>query len=114
MNCIWKKAGMTILAMFILLGGIPGWFAPGGGHAYADGEGWIMVGSAGFSAGSVRYNSIVADHGTVYVAYRDIANSNKATVMRNDGTGWEPVGNAGFSANVASNTSAVRRQIARR
>ncbi len=63
---------------------------------------WINVGSAGFSQATVQYTSLAFDNGTPYVAYRDDANSNKATVMKFDGTSWVNVGNAGFSQGEAS------------
>ena len=46
-----------------------------------DGTGWVKVGSAGFSAGEVSYTSLAIDNDTPYVAYRDVANSDKTTVM---------------------------------
>jgi hypothetical protein len=53
------------------------------------------------------YTSLALDSsGVPYVAYRDGANSNKATVMKYDsGSGWVPVGSAGFSAGQADDTS---------
>ena len=68
---------------------------------------WSYVGSAGFSAGSVAYTSLALDSsGVPYVAYRDGANSNKATVMKYDsGSVWVPVGSAGFSADAVGFTS---------
>jgi len=67
------------------------------------GSGWSPVSpnpsSPGFSAGNTVYISIALDSsGVPYVAYRDIANSNKMTVMSYDGANWNNVGSAGFSA----------------
>jgi hypothetical protein len=71
--------------------------------------GWEAVGPAtGFSAGQANYISLALDGSDVpYVAYRDGANSDKATVMRyNTGSGaWETVGSAGFSAGEVEDTS---------
>jgi hypothetical protein len=69
---------------------------------------WQTVGSAGFSAGSAYFTSLYMYEGTPYVAYKDGANSSKATVMKYTGageTGWETVGSAGFSAGQAYYTS---------
>ena len=68
--------------------------------------GWVTVGSAGFSAGSVVYTSIAIDSGgTPYVAYQDYGNQGKATVMKYNGSSWVAVGSAGFSADSAISPS---------
>ena len=65
---------------------------------------WTNVGTAGFSAGAVKYTSITLNSAnTPYVAYKDLANGGKATVMKyhdNNDT-WAPVGQAGFTAGTA-------------
>ena len=67
------------------------------------GSAWELVGPAGFSDGVVIYTRLALDSSdTPYVAYRDEANSSKATVMRYTGSAWEPVGTAGFSADGVS------------
>ena len=66
---------------------------------------WANVGSAGFSAGNADYITMAMDGSTPYVAYRDIANGDKATVMKFNGTNWVTVGNAGFSAGIVTWTS---------
>jgi hypothetical protein len=64
------------------------------------GSSWVVVGTAGFSQGIARDQSIAVDeqNGTVYVAYSDAENGSKTTVMKFNGTSWELVGTAGFSA----------------
>jgi hypothetical protein len=47
-----------------------------------NGESWVTVGSAGFSADDADYTSLVFSDGTPYVAYRDGGNGDKATVMK--------------------------------
>ncbi|MDR2711163.1 MAG: hypothetical protein LBB65_07575, partial [Burkholderiales bacterium] len=69
---------------------------------------WAPIGSAGFSADSADYTSLtIAPDGTLYVAYEDDGNSDKATVMRFDSgsNSWQAVGSAGFSADMANYTS---------
>lgn len=59
---------------------------------------WETVGNAEFSSGVVNYTTIAVDpEGTPYIAYKDLANNNKATVMKYDGINWIPVGTTGFS-----------------
>ena len=63
---------------------------------------WTLVGNAGFSTGSVVDPSLAIDlkTGTLYVAYIDNANGNKASVQSfflNGGTNWGFVGAPGFS-----------------
>ncbi|GEM_PF-2965145 len=71
-------------------------------------SGWEPVGSEGFSGGFVAYTSLYVYNGTPYVAYQDMDNEAKATVMKYTGegaTGWEPVGNEGFSNDAIAFTS---------
>ena len=70
--------------------------------------GWSLVGSAGFSPGSVMELSLVfAPNGTPYVAYTDNSPSgnNKLTVMKFDGTAWVNVGLPDFSPSATSSTT---------
>jgi hypothetical protein len=66
---------------------------------------WENVGAAGFSPGEAKYLSFAIDNGTPYVAYRDGANSYKASVMKFNGTNWVNVGAAGFSGGIAYDLS---------
>lgn len=66
---------------------------------------WQNLGSASFSAGQVQYTSIAVWGATPFVAYRDLANSNKCSVMKYDGATWVQVGSSGFSASGALYTS---------
>jgi len=68
---------------------------------------WKYVGNAGFSAGEAENVSIAFSplDGQPYVAFQDLSNSKKATVMKFDGTNWVDVGNAGFSAREADDIS---------
>ena len=67
---------------------------------------WKNVGNAGFSAGEVMFTSLaLSSSGQPYVAYQDLANSQKVTVMKFDGTNWVNLGSAGFSAGEADYTS---------
>jgi len=60
---------------------------------------WTTLGSSGFSAGTVSHvSSALDDNDTLYVAYSDNGNSQKATVMKYNGSSWDTVGSAGFSA----------------
>ena len=74
-----------------------------------NGTDWESVpdpgGDTGFSAGGASYTSLYVDNGTPYVAYKDFANSNKATVRKFSGTSWDDVGNPGFSADIVDYTS---------
>jgi len=64
------------------------------------------LGTAGFSDGEADYVSLAVDaNGTSYVAYSDVANSNKATVMKFVNGAWTTVGTSGFSADEADYTS---------
>ena len=71
-------------------------------------QSWVPVGSPSFSAGEADFESIAFDkNDTLYIAYQDHANSDKATVMKFNGTNWVPVGIAGFSSDIASSTSLI-------
>lgn len=68
-----------------------------------NGTAWEVVGSYGFSPGTVSYMSLAIDGGgTPYVAFADGNSSNKVTVMKYDGASWAIVGSAGFSAGGAT------------
>ena len=57
------------------------------------------VGLQTFSAGTAQYTSLAIDpSGTPYIAYQDVANGSKATVMKYTNGSWQIVGTAGFSA----------------
>ena len=63
---------------------------------------WNNVGNTGFSAGEANKTTLVIDgSGTPYVAYTDMANGCKASVMKYNGSAWVQVGNAGFTADSA-------------
>jgi Secretion system C-terminal sorting domain len=76
---------------------------------YSQGCGvWDTVGIVGFSAGGAEFTNIaINSSGTPYVAYSDLANNKKASVMKYNGSAWVQVGNAGFSAGPASCISFV-------
>jgi len=67
------------------------------------GSAWTAMGSAGFSSGVADYTAIAVSRtdSTVYVAFKDIANGNKVTVMQNKGGAWGLLGTAGISAGAA-------------
>ncbi len=66
---------------------------------------WQNVGSPAFSSGQAQYTSLATYAGTPYVAYRDLANSNKCSVMKHNGTSWVSVGTPGISGGGALYTS---------
>lgn len=65
------------------------------GQAYP--QAWKTVGKSAFSDGEAYSQQIVLLNDVPYVAYQDLANSRKATVMKYNGTAWEPVGKKGFT-----------------
>jgi hypothetical protein len=68
---------------------------------------WEVIGVAGFSPGSIAYAALALDNGTPYIAYTDIANANKASLMKFNGITWVNVGTPGFSAGLADSPSLV-------
>jgi len=63
---------------------------------------WSEVGNAGISAGTANYQSLAIDpYGIPYVAYQDLTNNGKTTVLKFDSGNWVTVGAAGFSAGSA-------------
>lgn len=67
---------------------------------------WQTLGSRGFSPGGALFTCLALDEeGVPYVAYNDLSNGGKATVMKYNGTDWEPVGIAGFSSGAADDIS---------
>lgn len=67
-----------------------------------NGSSWALVGSGGFSDGSVDYVTLKFNNGIPYVAYEDADNDSRATVMKYENSSWTPVGTAGFSADEAA------------
>ena len=68
---------------------------------YSNGK-WSILGSPGFSSGTVAFTSIAFDNlGIPYVVYSDIGNGRKAVVQKFNGTNWVVVGINGFSAGQA-------------
>jgi len=71
-----------------------------------NGNSWVNVGNAGFSAGIVQDLSLAFNpSGHPYVAYQDCGDSCKAIVVKFDGNSWVNVGNLGFSEAAADYTS---------
>lgn len=69
----------------------------------ANAQQWNVLGKPDFSgAGAEAPTMVVNAAGTPYVAYKDAANGNAATVMANSGTGWAAVGAEGFSSTISS------------
>jgi hypothetical protein len=69
-------------------------------------QSWTPLGSRGFSAGEVEYTSLALDTGgTPYIAFQDVANGYKATVMKYSSGSWVNVGSPGFSIGGVDNTS---------
>lgn len=65
-----------------------------------EGNRWVQVGNPDFSAGGVKFTSLAFDiSGIPYIAFSDIANGYKVTVMKlnPDTNKWELVGKAGFT-----------------
>ena len=69
----------------------------------AKAQHWNLLGSAAFSPGSVEGTSMAIDHnGVQYLAFSDVPNGYRATVMKFTGGTWVTVGTAGFTAYEAS------------
>ncbi|MDQ6422012.1 S-layer homology domain-containing protein [Paenibacillus sp. LHD-117] len=68
-------------------------------YTEAGATGWEAVGGAGFSTTRADEPILHIDEETLYVAYMEVSNDNKAAVMKYDeGSGaWVTVGSAGFS-----------------
>ncbi len=62
---------------------------------------WVYVGPQGFTESSSDYQSIAFNGSTPYVAFRDGANDEKATVMKFYNNTWSYVGDPGFSNETA-------------
>ncbi|MES2702683.1 MAG: Ig-like domain-containing protein [Bacteroidota bacterium] len=73
-----------------------------------NGTSWVLVGSAGISDGAFGYSDIaIAKDGTIYLSYRDEANSNKLTVKKYNGSSWATAGTTGFSDRTVAFTKLV-------
>lgn len=76
------------------------------GYVNATGYTWHAVGSDHFAGISVANSPMaISSDGTIYVAYADANNGNKANVMKYDGSDWSLVGAVNFSAGGANDLS---------
>lgn len=68
---------------------------------------WHTVGSDHFSQGESVHETpiVIASDGTIYVAYTDETNDQKANVMKYDGSDWSFVGSANFTSGGARSLS---------
>jgi hypothetical protein len=63
---------------------------------------WKYVGNPGLSSSWAYYTSLaISPSGQPYLAFEDVGNYNRVTVMKYDGTNWVNVGVAGFSVSNA-------------
>ncbi len=58
---------------------------------------WLEVGKGGFSKGESYHQGIILEDTIPYVAYVDMSNDAKGTVMKFSDGSWTPVGSAGFT-----------------
>jgi hypothetical protein len=77
-----------------------------------DGNNWVYVGTPGFSpqapaSGAGRTKLAIDKTGTVYVAFLDLSNNWRASVMKYNGTSWVFVGNPNISGGGADSPSLV-------
>jgi hypothetical protein len=75
---------------------------------YSVGSWGEMGGAGGFSSGEADELSLAVDNGIPYVAYKDVVNGSKLSVMRCFGAvgdlhTWEAVGQFGFSSSTVRN-----------
>jgi hypothetical protein len=76
-----------------------------------DGANWVYVGTPGFSgtgpsSGGAIYISLALDtNGVPYVAFTNMNNNFKASVMKFDGSDWVQVGAPGISPSQVANTT---------
>ncbi|MFF2911547.1 S-layer homology domain-containing protein [Paenibacillus sp. NPDC057934] len=69
---------------------------------------WEPVGNEGFSSADAYRPTIALDsNNTLYVAYIDVKENYKATVMKYNGSSWELLGRAGFTNNSIDSLSIV-------
>ncbi len=66
---------------------------------------WVNVGTAGFSVEQAYSISLAFNNNIPYVAYVDVANGYKATVMKYENDTWSAVGPVGFSVGNAHSIS---------
>lgn len=88
---------LLCISVFICAGGVN-----------ATGYTWHVVGSDHFAGISLTNSPMaISSDGTIYVAYADANNGNKANVMKYDGSDWSVVGALNFSAGGANDLSLV-------
>ncbi len=67
-----------------------------------DGTNWNYVGTFCFTPGEADYTSLAVYKGTPYVAFKDVANGGKASMMKYNGSSWVSVSTADFSDGAAN------------
>jgi hypothetical protein len=89
---IMKKRILSIITLLALSTGV-------------NSQTWETIGSEGFTSGGTQYGCMDVYNGTPYIAYKDVANGSKCTVMRYNGTNWVYVGSQGFTPGISREQS---------
>jgi hypothetical protein len=87
-----KKILLSILTLLAMCSGV-------------NAQLWETVGTEGFTSGDVQYGCMDVYNGTPYIAYKDVANGSKCTVMRFNGTSWVFLGIQAFTPGIAREQS---------
>ncbi|MFD1552063.1 hypothetical protein DNU06_00815 [Putridiphycobacter roseus] len=72
---------------------------------------WETIGTAAFTTGDTQYGCMDVYNGTPYIAYKDVANGSKCTVMRYNGSNWVYVGSQAFTPGISREQSIAIDQL---
>jgi hypothetical protein len=87
-----KKTVLSILAFMAISIGV-------------NAQTWETVGTEGLTSGDTQYGCMDVYNGQPYIAYKDVANSSKCTVMRYNGTNWVYLGGQAFTSGLTREQS---------